>query len=294
MTSNPQMERQFYELYLAFFHHAEKHRRWNLQEDIPWEQVNPQTDDAIADIMESFMAVEMYLPDYTAKAMQIVRRSRGRAWFQANWGYEESKHSLVIEEWLLRSGKRTYEQLRNFEEELLGKEWQPPFETPRLAIIYTMFQELATGLHYRNLRQVARDQNDPALQTLLRFVARDEDAHYGFFRQGVQLYLDADRDNTLEDLAFVLRHFAMPADSLIPDYKERSRQIIAHGVFTNRIFLEKVVKPILKTFGMTLSELRALRRVSSLHHLNPDSAQQEMTSVGNGGLRAHANCHDKR
>jgi hypothetical protein len=35
--------------------------------------------------------------------MPQVRGSRGRAWFHANWGYEESKHSMALGDWLLRS-----------------------------------------------------------------------------------------------------------------------------------------------------------------------------------------------
>jgi acyl-[acyl-carrier-protein] desaturase len=52
----------------------------------------------------------MYLPDFTAKLLNMIRRSRGRAWFHVNWGYEESKHSLALEAWLLASGHRTEEQ----------------------------------------------------------------------------------------------------------------------------------------------------------------------------------------
>ena len=33
----PTLENRFYELYLEYFHKAEANRRWNLQQDIPWE-----------------------------------------------------------------------------------------------------------------------------------------------------------------------------------------------------------------------------------------------------------------
>lgn len=38
-------------------------------QDIPWQAARRQPDDAIAQIVESFMAVEMYLPDYTSKIL---------------------------------------------------------------------------------------------------------------------------------------------------------------------------------------------------------------------------------
>src|SRR5882762_5375905 len=218
-----QIENRFYELYLEFFNRAEAERRWNLQKDIPWDQANPKTSDDIALIVESFMAVELYLPDYTSKILELVRKSRGRAWFQANWGYEESKHSLALEQWLLHSGKRTPQEVNTFTDSVLEREWKLPFETPRQMMIYTVFQELSTGLNYRNLRRKAIEQKDEALATALSFIARDESAHYQFFQDGVKLYMKEDRDGTLEDIAFVLPRFQMPAHALIPDWEHRGK-----------------------------------------------------------------------
>ena len=65
MSISPTIENRFYELYLKYFHNAEANRRWNVMKDILWHQARRQRDDVIAVIVESFMAVEMYLPDYT-------------------------------------------------------------------------------------------------------------------------------------------------------------------------------------------------------------------------------------
>src|SRR5438874_3853667 len=92
---SPEMQLAFYRLYRDFFDLAERKRRWSLRDDIPWDACNPHLDPAIADVVESFCAVELYLPDYVAKAMTVFRPSRACAWFYANWGYEESKHSLA-------------------------------------------------------------------------------------------------------------------------------------------------------------------------------------------------------
>src|SRR5579884_3157021 len=91
--------------YMRFFEIAEERRRWNLFKDIPGEQVNPQASEMLGDFVEQFCGVELYLPDYTAKITKMIRRSRGRGWFMMNWGYEESKHSLTLERWLIASGK---------------------------------------------------------------------------------------------------------------------------------------------------------------------------------------------
>src|SRR4051794_9710311 len=71
------LEVAYYRLYRDFFDMAEKRRRWNLREDIPWDQVNPSLNPAIADIVESFCAVELYLPDYMAKNLPRMRDKRG-------------------------------------------------------------------------------------------------------------------------------------------------------------------------------------------------------------------------
>src|SRR5262252_8499910 len=107
----PELEPAMWRLYRDFFDQAEKKRRWSIRDDIPWDQCNRNLDPAIADVVESFCAIELYLPDYTSKILPVVRPSRGRTWFYANWGYEESKHSLVLADWLLKSGARSDEQL---------------------------------------------------------------------------------------------------------------------------------------------------------------------------------------
>src|SRR5262249_42264802 len=107
----PGVETALYGLYRDFFDNPQKKPRWSLREDIPGGQCNPSLDPAVADVVESFCAVELYLPDYVARAMALLRPSRACTWFYANWGYEESKHSLALSDWLLRSRQRTDEQL---------------------------------------------------------------------------------------------------------------------------------------------------------------------------------------
>src|SRR6476646_10133680 len=113
MSSSPvALAEKIYREYMTFFEHAEKSRRWSVFDDIPWEKATESPhDEQLALCAETFCGVEMYLPDYVAGGINIVRESFGQAWFQANWAYEESKHALSLTEYLLRSGKRTDEQM---------------------------------------------------------------------------------------------------------------------------------------------------------------------------------------
>ena len=249
---NAKIEKQFFEDFLKFFHQAEERRRWNIERDIPWEQANRTTSDSTAKIVESFSAVEMFLPDYTSKMLHMIRRSRGRAWFQANWGYEESKHSLTLDRWLIASGNRTPEQMEAFADQLLGEEWELPFDHPRQMIIYTMIQELATWLNYKKLREQAEREEDGALTKALQYISRDEAVHYSFFRKGVKLFMEHEPAETVADLAYVFDHFQMPARYQIPDYEERAKLIAEAGIYTARDYIRSVKRPILEDLGLDM------------------------------------------
>src|SRR5256885_7329414 len=149
----PDLEREMWQLFRDFFDLAEKKRRWRVADDIPWDQCNPRLKPVIADVVETFCAVELYLPDYSAKILPKVRHSKGRAWFYANWGYEESKHSLALSDWLLRSGHRTEEEMADLDEKVFAREWNLPLGHHLGMLAYAMVQEHATFLNYRNLKQ---------------------------------------------------------------------------------------------------------------------------------------------
>jgi acyl-[acyl-carrier-protein] desaturase len=255
---NHKIEERFFHLYMEFFRLAEERRRWNLWKDIPWESANPNTSPLVADVVEAFSAVEMFLPDYTAKILHLIRKSRGRAWFQANWGYEESKHSLTLAEWLVRSGKRTEEGMRAYENSLLDNaEWELPFDHPRQMIIYTMIQELATWLNYWNLKARVEEEGDLALARALHLISADEKTHYNFFRKGVKIFMDFEPAETLADLKYVFDNFQMPAHTLIPGWDEKARQIHSAGIYGPREYIRKVYEPILTDLGLTREELKA-------------------------------------
>ncbi len=244
MTDTPHAVRLYRE-YTSFLQKAEKERRWNVFDDIPWDRINRDASDELATCAETFCAVEMYLPDYVSGALGVVRESFGQAWFQANWAYEESKHSLVLLEYLLRSGKRSEEQLADFQQRILAKVWKRPFDTARRMTLYGCVQEMATFVIYLKHRERAAEENCPALRSIYDFVARDEIAHCRFYQSVIRVLLEEDRQGTLADLAHVLAHFAMPGVDLIPHYEDRIRLMRQAGI-DRGVFLQKVYFPILK------------------------------------------------
>jgi len=252
-----ELEPAMWRLYRDFFEQAEKKRRWSLRDDIPWDQCNPKLDPAIGDVVESFCGVELYLPDYTSKILPVVRPSKGRTWFYANWGYEESKHSLALGDWLLKSGMRSDEQMADLEEKVFQWEWNLPHDSHLGMLVYAMVQEVATWLNYRNLRLKALERGgDPALEKLLTLIAVDERAHHSFFRECVELYLKHDRPTTLEQLRRVMNDFAMPAIDSMVDGRKRVARIKGLQIFDEDIYYREVYLPLIAALGVDRKEMR--------------------------------------
>jgi acyl-[acyl-carrier-protein] desaturase len=280
-----QMEDFFYRELIKYLKLAEEKRRWNLFKDIHWEGANPESSETLAQCVETFCAVEMYLPDFTSKMLHMIRRSRGRAWFHVNWGYEESKHSLTLETWLLVSGHRTEEQREAVEKELLGNEWELPFDHPRQMVCYTMIQELATFWNYRNLEKMAVQQKDRALTGALRLISVDERVHYNFYRNAVKEWMKHDDRGTVEDLKYVFDNFSMPGRTQIPNYEEAARVLAKTGIYGPREYIKLVKNPILEDLGLDKDYNLMEEREAALRAEREErqrAMMREQIAVGNG------------
>jgi acyl-[acyl-carrier-protein] desaturase len=265
-TVYPELEKQLWNIYRDFFDTAERKRRWRVRDDIPWDQSNPNLDPAIADVVETFCCVELYLPDFVSKVLPVVRHSKGRTWFYANWGYEESKHSLALSDWLLRSGRRTEEYMADLEKKVFEREWNLPQGDHLGMLAYAMVQEHATFINYRNLKHRAQAKGgDPALEKLLSFVSIDEAAHYGLFKSLFELFLKTDRETALAALRPVLNQFQMPAiHDLLDENARRIAGIRNLEVFNEEIFFRDVYNHFMNVLGISKAEMRGPRVKKSL------------------------------
>jgi acyl-[acyl-carrier-protein] desaturase len=256
-VEHSEIESAFWALYREFFDKAEKKRRWSIRDDIPWDQCNPGLNPAITDVVESFCAVELYLPDYTSKILPVVRPSRGRTWFYANWGYEESKHSLVLADYLLQSRARTDEQMVEVENNVFKQEWNLPHDSHLGMLVYAMTQEMTTFLAYRNLRLRTQERGgDPALEQLLHLLAIDERAHYSFFHDCVAIYLKYDRERTLEQMRRVMNDFEMPAIKDLVEGRRRYNAVRDLELMSEDLYYRDVYLPILASLEVSRAEMR--------------------------------------
>jgi acyl-[acyl-carrier-protein] desaturase len=250
------MRDRAYQIYLEFLETAENKRCWNIFNDVPWEKLDSRkATDQVGDRVEIFCTEELYVPDYSSKALDLTRSMFGLAWFQTSWAAEESRHGLVFREYLTRSGLRSPEQFEVLERATFLREWQLPFRTVRQMTCYGALQEGATFTAYNVQRTKARDAGDEVLEAIFFHIARDEAAHAGFYRSMLQLELDDDREETIADLAHVLSRFKMPGDGLIPNYR---RRLLDSGAgISPRSFLARVVWPLLVTLEISREEMKS-------------------------------------
>jgi len=256
MNEPSAMRDKMYDIYLEYLEVAERKRRWNIFEDVPWDQLDPSLNsERKATRLETYCAEEFYLPDYTAGGVALSRQIFGAAWFQACWSYEESRHGLVFREYLTRSGMRSPQQFAQFENSVFAVKWKLPFATRRQMACYGALQEAATYLAYKDQKDLAILEGDKVLETIFTLVSRDEAAHAGFYRAMARIEIEADRVGTIADLALVVAQFQMPGDGLIPHYQDRLRDSGA-GI-SPRHFVEHALFPTLKMLGTTRGELKA-------------------------------------
>jgi acyl-[acyl-carrier-protein] desaturase len=252
-------QERLYGLYKTFFDKAEQERRWNPFRDVPYDKIRADVPESLAVVAETFCAVESFLPDYVSKGINIVRPYFGQAWFSANWAYEESKHSVALMEYLLRSGKRTPTQMFDLQNHLMKVEWELPFQTARQMTVYGCFQEMATFVIYVKQEARAKELGDECLATIFRLNARDEIAHCRFYQDVVKVLLEEDRPGTLADIAYVAKHFKMPGVGIVPNYDDRVKIMRDEGRVDRAVFLQKVFFPVLKYLEVTRQELLETR-----------------------------------
>jgi len=95
---------------------------------------------------------------------------------------------------------------------------------------------------------------------MLSLTHRDEVAHFGFFKRCLALYMDYDRDLVLVSLSVVVAQFHMPASQILPDWEEPDKVTKRWAIINDRIFLTKVVLPVMKHLGTDRAEMRIIRQ----------------------------------
>jgi hypothetical protein len=266
----------------AFFNRSEDpegwNRRWIVERDVPWEAIarEPLAEDT-ALMIESFFAVESFLPDFAEKGLGYYRTMVGMSNSHINWSYEELKHGRTLQLILERSGARTPEQTRAFRLALARTAWTMPYPTARQMLIYAAFQEKETQRNYELLRGVLAAGGSFGAGQGLRIIGRDEAFHHAFYKDLVRMLLEHDEVGTAQDIQKVATSFRMPAQHLMPDMEQRVRVMVRNKVFGKKQVQNEAIIPTIKAFGFRdADELKSVAEARPM----PDSEQKLILAPG--------------
>ena len=252
------IERGFLGLYRWYVAKSQSQRNWNADKSFDWRAFRRDHSPEMVKILEGFFAVEQYVPDYVSTLLEVIRKSHGRSHFHIRWGSEEERHADLWYNAVLFSGKRSGDWLRQYMSDLRGQEWKLPWNDPIHMTFYTVFQERATQVNYMNTAVIARGASDkpqfandadPILLQAAKTIAADEAAHYNFFLEGARLWLYYYPVQAIEAMADVIKHFSMPAASIIPNYNEFAEIVYRAGIYGPREFSKDVVQVALGNLG---------------------------------------------
>ena len=90
----------------------------------------------------------------------------------------------------------------------------------------------------------------------LGYISVDERCHHEFYKRIALLYLERDRQATLEELRLVLQTFAMPALHMLADSRQRTAEVKSLNIYNEDIFFRDVLRPVLAALGVGWSEFR--------------------------------------
>ena len=277
------IERGLTGLYRWYLSRSQAKRNWNPDTSFDWRSMRTDLSPELNEILEGYYGVEQYVPDYTAKTIQVTRKSYGRSHFQIRWGAEEEKHADTWQNAMLFSRFRTPKWIHDYKEYLRNKEWMLPWTDIFHTLFYVVFQERATQLNYLNLAIIAdgksetppyNNDGDPVLSRVAKTIAADEAAHYAFFQELGRLYLYYYPARSLEAIFDILEHFLMPAYDLLPDRPRMGELLYKSGIYGPRQYSRDVVQVALK--NMSLAGRRAFTKGLKRSRLIPDE---------NGNLR---------
>lgn len=181
-------ERELYQLFKAHFSEAEGQRSWNVWNDIAWATPLPAPSTALTDAVLALYKDSALLPDYAAQGLSLLRASRGRAWFWTRWNYEESKHQLALQEWLLRRGGWEDSAVRALTDGLLAHYfWEPPCTDAACVLVDALLFELLELEKLTALKAQAEAEGDSVLATLATHLIADDEGQRDFMIEALRI-----------------------------------------------------------------------------------------------------------
>jgi len=184
-------ERELYALYKAHFARADAERLWNPWSSVVWPTgAEAETSAPSTALIEATLALwrdATLLPDYAAINQNLLRASRGRAWFWTHWTYEKSKHLVAFLEWLQRRGGWDEAALSRAADELLTQyRWEPPCDEATGICVDALLYELSQLEKLERLKTQAHAEGESTLAELVTWIIRDTQAQRDYLAEALR------------------------------------------------------------------------------------------------------------
>jgi acyl-[acyl-carrier-protein] desaturase len=265
------IERGVASLYRWYLARSQATRNWNPDKSFDWRTFSTSHSHEVNTMLEGFYAVEQYVPDYVSKLLEVIRKSYGRAQFHVRWGAEEQRHMDAWRNTVMYARYRSPRWIEQYTDSLRASEWTLPWDDALHMIFYTVIQERATQVNYVHMALIAAGESgkeifandtDPVLERVARTIAIDEAAHYNFFNEVGRLMFYYYPAQALEALVDVIKHFAMPGVTIIPDFARFEEIVAKAAVFGSREYATDVLQVALQNLGVKANKafVRGIRK----------------------------------
>lgn len=245
----PSLEPKLLDLY-------EKHKDraakidWAYYEYLPLDELRnntgaiPKLSPPVYTAVETAMLTEINLPWFTTQLYASFKGSiEVMLEFVHTWTSEEDQHALLLETYLLLGDNGDHRRRAQLRKSVIRQGWAMNLDGHFQAIAYTAIQELATQIFYLRTAELAEPE-DPGLARALRRLARDETLHMAFYRDAVNLHLEAN-PNYIYPLADVMMRFEMPGSGM-PGYRERAEMFATEGNYGPYEYYTQVIDVLWK------------------------------------------------
>ena len=204
-------ERELYTLYKDHFVQADAERLWNPWSSVAWDTLTHTPSPALVDATLALWRDATLLPDYAAINQNLLRASRGRAWFWTHWSYEESKHLIALQEWLSRRGGWDDTALAAAAEELLSTyRWEPPCEEATGVCVDALLYELSQIERLEALATQAHAEGETILTELIAFILADDQAQRDYLIEALRIIGQRYPERLSQALQEVASHHESP------------------------------------------------------------------------------------
>jgi acyl-[acyl-carrier-protein] desaturase len=234
--------------------HLSQAKDWYPHVFVPWEkgrnfdEVNDWSPDEfpLPDVARSALLVNLLTEDnlpyyYRTISAHMMKFDGLREW-SLRWTAEESRHSIVIRDYLTVTRAVDPWLLEDMRIAQLSSGIVPEPPTPIETLAYVTMQELATRISHRNTGKLI---DDPVGFNIMARVSQDENLHHLFYRDILEACMEVNPSLTIRAISRQTRNFEMPGTG-IPGFNEHAKAIAKANIYNFKLHHEQILKPLIE------------------------------------------------